>query len=94
MGIKGGFWKIVQGMDGAVRIVHFGVDGKEHTVAIDGFVWLHQLFAVHAEVALMVQTMFILYIITVLVLQLCICISSVFPVGRLLDNRGSFRVAD
>ena len=47
MGIKGGFWKIVRAWAGSRKLVDFKTIGKDVVVAVDGFVWLHQLCAVH-----------------------------------------------
>ena len=54
MGIKGGLWGKVHDAPNAQWVHHFGLDGKESVVAIDGFVWLHQLCAVFAADVLLV----------------------------------------
>ena len=47
MGVRGGFWKIVHAFDNSRTVVDFKNLGKDVVVAVDGFVWLHQLCAVH-----------------------------------------------
>ena len=49
MGLKGGYWKVIHAWREAWRIVDFHSVKNGCCVAVDGFVWLHQLCSVYVE---------------------------------------------